>query len=130
MYWDCDQFIGVQGFKKTIPKQRFTTLGKYFHLANPNTEDRADLLCKDRPLVTLLEQKSSEAYTPGKNITVDKGLVKFNGRLSFKQYTPMKPDKFRIKVWLLADADTYYVPCFQVYLGKNKQTVTCLDEKV
>ena len=87
MYWDSDQF-GVEGFKKTIPKQRFTTLGKYFHLADPNTEDQADLLCKVRPLVTLLEQKFSEAYTPGKNITVDEGLVKFNGRLSFKQYMP------------------------------------------
>ena len=119
MYWDSDQFIGVEGFKKTIPKQRFTTLGKYFHLADPNTEDQADLLCKVRPLVTLLEQKFSEAYTPGKNISVDEGLVKFNGRLSFKQYMPMKPDKFGIKVWLLADADTYYVPRFQVYLGKN-----------
>jgi len=67
-----------------------------------------------------LERKFAEAYTPGKNITVDEGLVKFNGRLSFKQYIPMKPDKFGIKVWLLADADTYYVPHFQVYLGKNR----------
>ena len=33
MYWDSDQFIGVEGFKKTIPSQRFVTLGKYFHLA-------------------------------------------------------------------------------------------------
>ena len=119
MYWDSDRFIGVKSFKKTIPKQHFTTLGKYFHLPDPNTENPADLLCKVRLLVTLLEQKFSEAYTPGKNITVDKGLVKFNGRLSFKQYMPMKPDKFGIKVWLLADADTYYVPRFQVYLGKN-----------
>ena len=68
--------------KKTIPKQHFATLGKYYHLANPNTEDRADLLCKVCPQVTLLEQKFSEAYTPGKNITVDEGLVKFKGRHS------------------------------------------------
>jgi len=120
MYWDSDQFIGVEGFKKAIPKQRYTTLGKYFHLADPNTEDRADMLCKVHPLVTLLEQKFTEACTPSKNITVDKGLVKFNGRLSFKQYMPMKPDKFGIKVWLLTDADTYYVSRFQVYLGKNR----------
>ena len=39
---------------------------------------------------------------------------------------PMKPNKFGIKVWLLVDADTYYVPCFQVYLGKN-QTNSSLD---
>ena len=31
-----------------------------------------------------------------------------------------KPDKFGMKVWLLTDADTYYVPRFQVYLGKDR----------
>ena len=129
MYWDSDQFIGVEGFKKPIPKQRFTTLGKHFYLADPNTEDWADLLCNVRPLVTLLEQKFFETYTPGKNITVDEGLVKFNGRLSFKQYMPMKPDKFGIKVWLLADADTYYVPRFQVYLGKNRTNSDLFRQK-
>lgn len=120
MYWDSDKFIGVEGFKKTIPKQRFVTLGKYLHLVEPNAEDPNDLLSKVRPLVSRLEQKFAEAYTPGKNITVDEGLVNFNGRLSFKQYMPMKPDKFGIKVWLLADVDTYYVPRFQIYLGKNE----------
>lgn len=106
------------------------TLWKYLHLVDPTSEDRNDLHCKVRPLVTRLERGFAEAYTPGKNITVDEGLVKFNGRLSFKQYMPMKPDKFGIKVWLLADADTYYVPRFQVYLGKNRTTVSYFKEKV
>ena len=56
MYSDSDEFIGVEGFNKTIPKQRFFTLSKYIHLMDPTTEDQADLLCK--------------------KITVDKGLVK------------------------------------------------------
>lgn len=76
MYWDSDEFFGVEGFKKTIPKHRFMTLGKYLHLVDPAAEDRNDLLCKVRPLVTRLEQKFAEAYIPGKNITVDEGLVK------------------------------------------------------
>ena len=129
MYWDSDEFIGVEGFKKTIPKHRFMTLWKYLHLVDPTSEDRNDLHCKVRPLVTRLERGFAEAYTPGKNITVDEGLVKFNGRLSFKQYMPMKPDKFGIKVWLLADADTYYVPRFQVYLGKNRTNSELFQRK-
>ena len=114
------EFIGMEGFKKTIPKQRFKTLGKYLHLVDPSDEDANDTLCKVRSLVTLLEDKFADAYIPGKNISVDDGLVKFNGRLLFKQYMPMKPDKFGIKVWMLADADNYYVPWFQIYLGKNR----------
>ena len=107
------------GLQKNHPQAAFCNSGKVL-LADPNTEHQADLLCKVRPLVTLLQQKFSEAYTPGKNITVDEGLVKFNGRLSFKQYMPMKPDKFVIKVWLLTYANTYYVRRFQVYSGKNR----------
>ena len=129
MYWDSDEFIGVEGFKKTIPKQRFVIISKYIHLTDPANEDRTDLLCKVRPLVNLLEQRFQAAYIPGKNISVDEGLVKFNGRLSFKQYMPMKPDKFGIKVWLLADADTYYVPRFQIYLGKNRTNSDLFREK-
>ena len=116
MFWDSDEFIGMQGFKKTIPKQRFKTLGKYLHLVDPGDKDTNDALCKVRSLVTLLE----DAYIPGKNISVDEGLVKFNGRLSFKQCMPIKLDKFGIKVWMLADADNYFVPRFQIYLGKNR----------
>ena len=103
-----------------MPKHRFFTVSKYIHISNPSNEDASDLLCKVRPLVTLLERKFAEAFVPGKNISVDEGLVKFNGRLSFKQYMPMKPNKFGINVWLLADSDCYYIPRFQVYLGKNR----------
>ena len=69
------------------------------------------------------------AYVPSKNITVDEGLVKFNGRLSFKQYMPLKPDKFGRKVWLLADADTYYIPWFQVYFSKNRTNSELFRQK-
>ena len=34
MCWDSDKFIGVEGFKKMIPKHNFMTLGKYLHLAD------------------------------------------------------------------------------------------------
>ena len=120
MLWESDEFVASEGFKKTMPKHRFFTVSKYIHLSNPNNEDASDLLCKVRPLVTLLDRKFAEAFVPGKNISVDEGLVKFNGRLSFKQYMPMKPSKFSIKVWLLANSDCYYIPRFQVYPGKNR----------
>ena len=57
MYWDSDEFVGVDCLKKTIPEHRFMTLGKYLHLADPTAEDQNDLLCKVCPLVTRLEQK-------------------------------------------------------------------------
>ena len=61
-------------------------MGKYLHLVDPNAKDQNDALCKVHSLVTVLEQKFAEAYTPGKNITVNEGLVTFNRILAFKQY--------------------------------------------
>ena len=84
MNWESE-FFGVKGFKKTIPKHCFMTLGKYLHLADPTEEERNNFLCKVCALVTRLEWMFAEAYTAQKNITIDEGLVKFN-RLSFQQY--------------------------------------------
>ncbi|XP_028403936.1 piggyBac transposable element-derived protein 4-like [Dendronephthya gigantea] len=120
LYWDSDIFLGNPGFKTTIPLRRFWILKKYFHISDPRQENATDKLTKIRPLISKLENAFQNAYVPGKNISIDEGLVKFNGRLSFKQYMPKKPNKFGIKVWMLADSDTYYVPRFQVYLGKQQ----------
>ena len=79
MCWDSDKFIGVEGFKKMIPKHNFTTLGKYLHLADLTKEDWNYLLCKVFPLVAHLEQKFAKALTPGKNITVGEGHVNLLG---------------------------------------------------
>ena len=103
-----------------MSKHCFSTVSKYIHISNLSNKDASDLVCKVQPLVNLLERKFAEAFVPGKNISVDEGLVKFNGPLSFKQYMLMKPNKFGIKVWLPANSDCYYVIRFQVYLGKNQ----------
>ena len=41
----------------------------------------------------------------------------------------MKSDKFGMKVWLLADADTYHVPHFQACLGKNHTNSDLIRQK-
>jgi len=46
-------------------------------------------------------------------------MVKYKGRLGFKQYMPMKPVKRGIKVWVWADATNGFVCAIQVYMGKE-----------
>ncbi|CAB3997610.1 Hypothetical predicted protein [Paramuricea clavata] len=78
----------------------------YFHISNPWQENKTDKLAKIRPRISKLENAFENVYVPGKNISIDEGLIKFNGRLSFKQYMPKKTNKFGIKVWMLADSET------------------------
>lgn len=50
-------------------------------------------------------------------------MIGFQGRLSFHQYMPAKPTKYRIKVWMAADASNGFVNNHKVYLGKQSGRV-------
>ena len=102
--------------------KRFWLLNRYFHISDPRQENRTDKLTKIRPLISKLENAFQNVYVPGKNLSIDEGLVKFIGRLSFKQYMPKKPNRLGTKFWMLADFETYFVPRFQVYLGEQENT--------
>ena len=67
----------------------------------------------DRCVATYLEN-----IIPGKNLSVDESMLKFKGRLYFKQYMPMKPVKWGIKLFALCDAETWAILRFFVYMGK------------
>jgi hypothetical protein len=105
--WQSEQRVGT----RRVPSRRFRILNRYSHISDLRQENPTDKLAKIRPLISKLEKAVQDVYVPGKNISIE-GLVKFNGRLSFKQYMPKKPNKFGIKVWMLADSETYFVPRF------------------
>ena len=54
-----------------------------------------DRLYKIRPAFEYL------VYLPGENIAVDEELVKYRGRLTFKQYIESKRARFGIKLFSL-----------------------------
>ncbi|KAL8615917.1 hypothetical protein ACOMHN_034593 [Nucella lapillus] len=80
-----------------------------------------DALYKVRPLLDLVFNNSRAHYYPGQDVSVDKAMIKFNGKLSFKQYIKGKPSPCRFKVWCAADPRTGYMLEFDVYLGRALQ---------
>lgn len=46
-------------------------------------------------------------------------MIKWTGRLSFKQYLPAKPIKRGIKVWMRCDSENAFLTDFDIYLGKG-----------
>ena len=61
---------------------------------------------------------STLLYVPG-NVTIDEQLVGFRGRCAFRTYMPSKPDKYGLKIWVMADVDTAYCYNAEPYLGKQ-----------
>ena len=56
-------------------------------------------------------------------------MIKFKGRLLFKQYMPKKPTKWGIKCFSLNESDTGYTCAWQIYTGSQSQTETTADSE-
>ncbi|CAD1472867.1 unnamed protein product, partial [Heterotrigona itama] len=61
--------------------------------------------------------KFMEYFVP-KNICVDELTVGFNGEISFITYSPKKPTKWNLRVYVLPDFKNSYVYSFVPYYGK------------
>ena len=92
-----------------------------------------DKLFKLRPLIDHLFEKFQEVYTPTRNISIDESLLLWKGRLSFKQYIPLKRARFGVKSFMLCE-DSGYTYRFKIYTGKEivvpAQQELSLSEKV
>lgn len=122
-YWSTDEFLGNEGVKKVFPRERFEALTRYLHLNDsakmPGRDQPGyDPLYKVQPLIQLCKHTFLEHYTPAREMSVDEAMIRYKGRVFFRQYMPKKPTKWGIKVWTLADSRNGYVSNFDIYLGK------------
>jgi len=81
------------------------------------TDDR---LWKIRDLFEIIRTNFSKFYSPSEHLAVDEVIVKFKGRVFFKQYIPKIPKRFSIKMFKLCDS-TVHTYDMKVYLGKDRQ---------
>ena len=60
---------------------------------------------------------------PSEHLAVDEVIVKFKGRVIFRQYTPKKRKRFGIKIYKLCD-ESGYTYDMRVYLGRDSHSAT------
>jgi len=73
-----------------------------------------------RNIFEILNEKFSKFYSPSEHLAVDEVIVKFKGRVIFRQYRPKKHKRFGIKIYKLCD-ETRYTYDMTVYLGRDRQ---------
>ena len=123
-YWSADQYIGNMGIQKIMTKIHFEEINCFLHLNDSTVQpqqgkDNYDCLHKVRRILSHFNAKVKEVYNPTKHISVDEGMITVKGRLAFEQYTPAKPVKYAIKVWVAADSLNGFVINHKVYLGEE-----------
>ena len=77
-----------------------------------------DKLSKIRWYIAFLNNQFQTVYVPYGKYAVDESMIRFKGRLAFRQYMPAKPIKWGVKIWALAETSTGYLSKFQVYTGR------------
>lgn len=125
-YWSTDQRLHQSSIASLMSRNRYERINRYLHLNNteqavPRGQPGHDKLHKVRPLLEHVRQKFAALYKPGCSVSIDEAMIKYNGRLLFKQYMKGKPTPWGIKVWCCAEPKTGYLLDFQVYTGKSEQ---------
>ncbi|XP_069164078.1 piggyBac transposable element-derived protein 4-like [Procambarus clarkii] len=126
MYWQTGRFWHIPCFNTFITGKRFEMIAKYFHVYNNKSippGQGVDKLIKVRSLMQYLLNRFKRIYIPNKKLSLDEGTMPCRGRLSFKTYNPNKPDKYGIRLYMLAEATSGYIYDFEIYSGVGKTTI-------
>lgn len=100
--------------------KRFLQITKCLHFADNNLANNTDKLCKIKPVINFLNQRFKEVYTMQENITINESLMKYKGRLSYKQFNPSEGVRFGIKFYKLCESKSGYCYDLKIYTGSDK----------
>ena len=89
----------------------------------PDKGEEYDRLWKLRTVFDKLNEAYAIFYNPSEHLAMDEVIVKFKGRVIFRQYIPKKRKRFSIKIYKLCD-ESRYTYDMRVYLGKDSHSAT------
>ena len=89
----------------------------------PDKGKEYDQLWKLRIVFETLNEAYAKFCNPSEHLTMDEVIVKFKGRVIFRQYIQKKRKRFNIKMYKLCDKSGYTFD-MRVYLGKESHSAT------
>ena len=128
-YWNTKSKTNIPFFGQYMSRNRFQSFLWNFHVNDDSQNPLPgrpghDPLCKIRPFVDMLERNFMYAYKPSRALSFDEACCPFKGRLRFRVYNPMKPNRFHIKLFQVSEANSGYIVGFHVYTGKNNACIS------
>ncbi|GBP21878.1 PiggyBac transposable element-derived protein 4 [Eumeta japonica] len=120
-----DTLRSAKTYKACMSAERFDFLLGCIRFDDKNTRRErreSDRLAPIRDVWEKFIENCKKLYKPGSYITVDEQLVGFRGRCPFRMYIPNKPNKYGLKLVMIADSSTKYMCNAIPYMGKNTNT--------
>ena len=122
-YWPTEELIRTPMFSNVMTCDCFLLIVQFLHLNNndPNynlRDENRDRLHKIPPFLDISCERFTKVYQVDKQLSVDKSLILFKGRLHFKQYIKTKRSTFGIKMYELTTFNGITLDLL-VYPGKE-----------
>ena len=122
-YWNT-YWLTTTNFGDVMPRNRFELLQTFLHfndVANQVSkgQDGYEPLFKIQPLLDICNPLYEKLYQPKKCLSIDESMIKFKGRIFFRQYLPNKPTKWGIKAFVLCESESGYCLKSKIYTGKD-----------
>lgn len=76
-----------------------------------------------QPFLKFVITRWQAVYSPDRRLVFEKTLIKFKGKLSLRQFTPIKPGRFGIKAFTLTESNSGYVLNSKIYTDKENGEV-------
>ncbi|KAJ8710273.1 hypothetical protein PYW07_009639 [Mythimna separata] len=120
-YWKKDRLFSMPIFGQQMSRNRFLLIMRCLHFTSE--EESEDPLFKVRSIIDYFNNKMTECYYPGKELSLDESMVLWRGRLAFCQFIKNKRHKYGIKLYMLTEPDGLILK-FRVYAGGKDIEVT------
>jgi len=127
-HWSTHPVLSTPFFPSVMSRTRFLQILCYLHFADNSCappHDSADYnkLYKIQPFLDLVIARFQEVYTPERQLAIDETLIKFKGKIHFRQFIPIRPGRFGIKAFTLAESSSGYVLNSKIYTGKENNEI-------
>jgi hypothetical protein len=110
-YWSRLKQMHTPFYGETMTTDRFLHILRFLHFADNSRRsdpgEEYDGLWKIRTVFYTLNQAYPKFYNPSEHLAVDEVIVKFQGRVIFRQYILKKRKHFGIKIYKLCDKSGY-----------------------
>ena len=116
MYFSTDELLATPIFNKIMTANRFQILLKMLYFETDQGPDNK--LKKNWLVIEALRSSFKRLYKPGRFLDVDESLHMYKGRLSWKQYIPLKRARFGFKFFMSCDINGYILD-FIIYTGRD-----------
>lgn len=105
-YWSTRNNSRIPFFSSEFTRARFQQIFWMLHQKTPDSgsTDLNTRIQRVSIFLEYLDSKFSEYFIPGQNICVDESIVQFKGKISFITYNPIKPTKWGIRIYSMADS--------------------------